>query len=238
MPIINDLVIHLLKKEPLLNKARKIFDFLFDLLVICPYYTIFRPSALFTLRQQSYRYFLSSYNFTWENERIVEVPIILKLIEESHGEKILEVGNVLSHYVSIKHDVVDKYEKSDGVINSDIVDFMPAYKYDLIVSISTFEHIGFDESLKDPNKLLDAFRNVRNILAPGGKAVITLPVGYNPGLDKLLREDRTIFADKYCLKRISRLNSWTEVDWDAIRDAEFDRPFRFANGLVFAVIKS
>lgn len=238
MPIIKDLLTHLLKKELLSNKARKIFDFLFDLIVTYPHHAIYRPSALFTLKQQSYRYFLSSYNFTWQNERIVEVPVILKLIKESHGKKILEVGNVLSHYVSIKHGVVDKYEKSDGVINSDIVDFMPAYKYDLIVSISTFEHIGFDEIPKDPNKLLDAFRNVRNILTPGGKAVITLPVGYNPGLDRLLREDRTIFADKYCLKRTSRLNYWTEVNWDAIRDAEFDRPFRFANGLVFAVIKA
>jgi len=238
MSITQDLLNHLLKKEPLPKKVKKIFDFLFDLIVIFPYYKIFRSAAFFKFQGRSYKYFLSPYNFTWENERIIEVPIILDLVKESRGKKILEVGNVLSRYFSINHNIVDKYEGGDGVINRDIIDFQPPCKYDLIVSISTFEHIGFDESPnKNANSVLDAFRNVKNLLAPGGKAVVTLPLGYNPELDNLIKEGKIQFSEKYCMKRVSRLNSWIEVNWDAVSDPTYDKPFRFCNWLLIGVIK-
>jgi hypothetical protein len=60
---------------------------------------------------------------------------------------ILEIGNVLSHYFPVNHDIVDKYEKADGVINQDVVHFYSPKKYDLIVSVSTLEHVGWDEDL-------------------------------------------------------------------------------------------
>ena len=63
-------------------------------------------------------------------------------------KNIFEVGSVLSHYFPINHDVLDKYEKGHGVINQDVVDFKPHNKYDLIVSISTLEHVGFDDNTK------------------------------------------------------------------------------------------
>lgn len=236
MSITRDLLQHLLKKESLLKKAKKICDFLFDLAVVYPYYKIFRLCAVFRFQGNAYQYFLNRYNFTWENERIVEVPIIMKLVRESHGKRILEVGNVLSRYFTVKHDIVDKYEKGVRVINEDVVNFHPPYKYDLIVSISTFEHIGFDESPKDPNRVLDAFRNVGNLLVPGGRAVITLPLGYNAGLDGLLIEDKILFAEKYCMRRISRLNSWAEINFNAVYNPPYDKPFRFANWLFIGVM--
>jgi hypothetical protein len=82
------------------------------------------------------------------------------------------VGNVLSHYFSVNHDVVDKYEKAEGVINRDIIDFHPSKEYDLIISISTLEHVGWDEDisdhkiLHDPSKILRAIENLRGLLAP------------------------------------------------------------------------
>jgi hypothetical protein len=42
------------------------------------------------------------------------------------GRNVLEVGNVLSHYFPVHHDVLDKYEKAKGVINEDVVEFSPA----------------------------------------------------------------------------------------------------------------
>jgi cyclopropane fatty-acyl-phospholipid synthase-like methyltransferase len=36
------------------------------------------------------------------------------------------------------------------MINEGVVDFHPSKRYDIIVSISTFEHIGLDEKPKDP----------------------------------------------------------------------------------------
>lgn len=153
-------------------------------------------------------------------------------------KKNLEVGNVLSHYFRINHDVVDKYEKTGRVINEDITYFQPNHKYDLIVSISTFEHIGFDENPMDPDKILVAIKNIRNLLALAGRAVITLPLGYHPELDDLLKEEKMQFDEKYCMKRISRLNSWVEVKWDTVRNPTYDKPFRFANWLFVGVINN
>lgn len=93
------------------------------------------------------------------------------------------MGNVLSNYFSVNHDIVDKYEKSYGVINHDIVDFNPDKKYDLIVSILTLEHVGWDEIPKEPTKILSAIKNMIALLEPEGKIVVTLPLGYNPEMD-------------------------------------------------------
>ena len=53
------------------------------------------------------------------------------------NKKILEIGNVLNHYFSFNHTVIDKYEEATGVLNVDIVDFDTNEKFDLVVSIST-----------------------------------------------------------------------------------------------------
>ena len=100
---------------------------------------------------------------------------------------------MLSNYVHFQHDIVDKYEKAEGVINQDVVDFQPAEnendKYDLIVSISTIEHVGWDETPRDPKKIPRALENLTTkCLAPRGEIVVTLPLGYNTYLDKLLKE--------------------------------------------------
>ena len=52
------------------------------------------------------------------------------------------------HYFPADHEIVDKYEKGDGIVNEDIVNFRPGKKYDLIVSISTLEHISWNEEKK------------------------------------------------------------------------------------------
>jgi len=60
-----------------------------------------------------------------------------------------------------------------------------AYK---IVSISTIEHMGWDETPRDPKKIPLALENLIECLVPGGEIVVTLPIGYNTYLDKLLKE--------------------------------------------------
>jgi hypothetical protein len=64
---------------------------------------------------------------------------------------------------------------------------------------------------------------------------VTLPLAYNPNVDACLKDGRISFADRYCLKRISRDNRWEEVDWPAIEDARYDTPFRRINALVVGV---
>lgn len=116
------------------NNTKDFFEFYF--------YRIFYSSRTFVFRVKQYKYFYHKYNTTWKLERTVEVPIIFEVVKKHHDKNILEVGNVLSHYFPVNHDIIDKYEKGKGVINEDVVDFRPPKKYDLIVSISTLEHVG------------------------------------------------------------------------------------------------
>ncbi len=182
------------------------------------YHGCLRGRATFTFQGETYNYFCQRYHWTWKNGRAVEVRVSRAIVEKHRGKRVLEVGNVLSHYFPIEHDVLDKYEKAPGVIREDIVDFQPAEKYDLVVSISTLEHVGWDEKSREPEKILTALENLsRNVIAPGGKIVITLPLGYNPDMDTLLLKNKIRFKNIGCLKRISlRNNEWREAQWDEL----------------------
>ena len=206
------------------------------------YHRLFQSSRTFTFQGSRYHYFFHKYNTTWRNERCVEIPIVRKILEGCQSREILEVGNVLSHYYPVKHDIVDKYEVFSGVINQDVVDFLPSKRYDLIVSISTMEHVGWDEDPRDqskilgePVKILNALDNLQECLAPGGNMVITFPVGYNPQLDKSLAEGRIGFTKRLCMKRVSK-NKWVEADWAACREARYGVPYAAANALVVLFI--
>ncbi len=189
----------------------------------------------FFFNGRSYRYFYHVYNKTWKNERAVEIPIFWEIVQTYQGKRILEVGNVLSHYFHIQHDVADKYEVAPGVINQDIVDFLPPEKYDLIVSISTLEHVGWDEEPREPRKILRAIENLKTrCLTHGGKIVASLPLGYNPYLDQLLKDGKIPFMRQHYLKRVSKKNYWVEVDWDSVREAKYGR--FVANALVIGII--
>jgi hypothetical protein len=178
----------------------------------------------FRFDRQEYEYLYHPYNRTWKNERGVEIPIFRELLLRHQGKRILEVGNVLSHYFPVQHDVVDKYEVSPGVINQDIIEFVPQEKYDLIVSISTLEHVGWDEQPQDPPKLLRAIDHLRSAcLAPGGSLVASLPVGYNRYFDGLLNGGQSPFSAQHFLKRVSKRNYWVESDWAQVRDVPYGR---------------
>ena len=122
------------------------------------------------------------------------MPVFLDLYYKNMGKEMLEVGNVLSHYIPVTHTILDKYEKAKDVINEDIIDYKPEKKYDVVLSCSTLEHVGFDEEDKDPDGFLKAVNNIKNnILKDGGVLYLSAPVGYNPGLDETLENGLVSF---------------------------------------------
>lgn len=190
----------------------------------------------FTLMGETYRTFQHPYNLTWLNERTVELPIITRLLKQHPSANILEVGHVLGHYApELRHDVVDKYEEADypALFKEDALGFQGRAPYDLIVSISTLEHVGWDESPRDPGKVGRTIQHICSLLAPGGRFVFTVPMGYNKGLDEFLDRGEGLIH-RHCLKRVSIRNEWREVAWPEIRSARFHHPYPFANGLVVA----
>ena len=190
-----------------------------------------RARRRFRFEGREHPYFYHRYNRTWRSERSVEIPLILQRIGSVGGARILEVGNVLSHYVNRTDDVLDLYDDTPGTIRQDAATFRPPTPYDLIYSISTLEHVGWDEVPRDPDKALRAVENLRSCLAPGGRLIATWPVGYHPGLDRGLDEGILEPAQLGCLKRVSRANEWVEAGWPEVRGLKFGDPFPFANAL-------
>jgi len=161
----------------------------------------------------------------------------MDMVREYQGTNILEIGNVLSHHVQFEHDVLDKYEIAKGVISEDVIDFRSVKKYDLIVSISTLEHVGWDETTLDDTKIPKAIENLKSLITSrGGTIIITLPLGYNSNLDKLLKDGVIQFSKQFHFIRISKGNEWKEASWEEVQDARYNSPFPFANGLLIGII--
>jgi SAM-dependent methyltransferase len=191
----------------------------------------------FTLGGETYPYLLHNYNLTWSNERAVEVPIVWREIERRPRAKVLEVGNVLSHYHRFDHDVVDKFERAPGVSNLDVVDLWAGGRYDLVVTISTLEHVGWDEEPRDSEKPLRAMDALRRVLAPGGLLVATIPLGYNPGMDRLLDARAFGWSEQRQMMRVSDDNRWVEADWDAVKACRYDDRWPGASALVIGTVR-
>lgn len=190
----------------------------------------------FTFQAARYRYFLHGYNLTWSNERAVEIPIVLAEVLARRGGRVLEVGNVLSHYFDLRHEVIDKFERGPRIRNDDVATFRAAAPYDLIVSISTLEHVGWDEVPRDPGKLSRAIANLCAHLAPGGRLVATLPLGYNPGMDALLAARALPFSRCHYLRR-KGLTTWVEADWNDVAGSLYGERWPGTRGLVIGVVE-
>jgi hypothetical protein len=160
-------------------------------ILVSPYHKI-KDRGTFNYNGSSLPYFIHWYNHTWDNSRRIEIPIFKQKFKEYIGMNILEVGNVMDHYgIVYHHDVLDKYEKKSEVINEDVLIFKPRWKYDIVLSCSTLEHVGFDKPEKsNPDALLLALENLQeNVVKKGGVIFFSVPLGYNPDLDKLLLDD-------------------------------------------------
>jgi SAM-dependent methyltransferase len=192
----------------------------------------------FSLDGHTYHYHAAMYNRTWTNERTVELPVVMAELARCPRARVLEVGNVLAHYGVGPHTVVDKYEAVEGVHNLDILDYRDERGFDLIVSISTLEHTGFEEEVDEPDKPGRVVRHLAELLAPGGHAVVTFPLGYNPGLDDLVTREPETFGRMRGLRRISADNQWTECAVDDLRGVGYGHPYPSANALVVAMIPS
>lgn len=167
------------------------------------------------------------------NERAVELPLAFGILDRLDSSRVLEVGNVISHYRdSVRHDVVDRYETGDPrVLNSDARCFNPSSQYDVIISLSTLEHVGWDESPRNPEKAWETILHLTSLLAPGGTFLFTVPTGYHPRLCRSILESRELRKSLRALKRVSIWNEWEECSPEEAGRCEFGKPYPFANAI-------
>jgi SAM-dependent methyltransferase len=178
-------------------------------------------------------YMRHRYNWTWLNERAVEVPLALREIERRRGGEVLEIGNVLGHYGERGHTVVDRYEHAPGVVNADVVDYDPGdRRFDLVVSVSTLEHVGLDEQPRDPGKPARAIARLVELLAPGGLLWITVPVGYNPALEDEIRSGRAGFTRVAALRNAGKGLEWEQTQAEQTRGVPYDELLYIASAVL------
>lgn len=184
-------------------------------------------------------YFYHSYNNSGYKSRAVEIPITAYYLRKERPMKTLEIGNVTNYYYDVFkdlfniRDVVDKYETGYDVINIDIKDYKISrdkYRYDMAISISTFEHMDSDggdnhdyirKLFPMPGKGFssNAMNNINHViehlLKPGGLLLLTFPVMYgNHEIDDSILNDEDAMLDAgvtyYFMERKNEL-TWKQV---------------------------
>jgi len=67
--------------------------------------------------------------------------------------------------------------------------------------------------------------------------VVTIPLGYNTEIDRLLKEGELRFTKEYYLKKISRDNAWAETSRDGASTAKYDFSSNSAHSIVVGVLE-
>jgi SAM-dependent methyltransferase len=130
----------------------------------------------------------------WSDERLIEMPWVLA---RYRGEpRVLDIGyaNAAPEYLealvsAAPGEVVglDLIESPVPGMRSVVGDLralpFPDAAFDVLLCISTIEHVGHDNRVygageeQDATGITDALREIRRVLAPGGRALITVPTG-------------------------------------------------------------
>jgi hypothetical protein len=145
------------------------------------------------------------------SERAIEVPFALDFYRSHAHGRALEVGDVLGYYSSLPGRlIVDKYEEREGVQNVDILEFRSQQRFDLIISISTIEHVGWDEASRDPTKSVAAIEAMRSLLAINGSLLVTVPLRYNPAIDSYILSHASDFVNCWYYRPVGVRGEWQE----------------------------
>lgn len=190
-------------------------------------------SERFEFNGQDLAYFRHPYNRAAENMRTVEVAIARAFVRGLEWATVLEIGNVLSHYTRIGWPVLDAHEQGPQIINADVMQWQPEKPFDRIVSISTLEHIGHGRyaHLTAPTTPADALARIRSWLAPGGEALLTVPLRYNEMLDQQLVAGTLPVDEVHCMRRVSETNEWAECTLAEALAAERPAGYRWSVGM-------
>lgn len=176
------------------------------------------------------------YNYTWTSERAIEIPIFMFVVQSIKPKKLLEIGNVLSHYQPCTHTIVDKYEVAPSVRNCDVVDFRSKQRYDLIISISTLEHVGLHEPIQTKGKSIQAISHLITLLKNDGKLIFSIPIGVNADLDRIVKNKKLPHDVCTFYQRTSWSNHWKECQISQIRKTRYNTPYPHANAIAIVTL--
>ncbi len=205
--------------------------------VATPLAKIYYRNTKWKLADISFPYEVSCHNVTWTNERAVEISYAKMLLQKFEDSEVLEVGNVVRKYRSGRWLVCDKYEKKKGVLNKDVCDLSGIGKFNLILTISTLEHVGFDEPVYKEDGFVEAVAALRSLLLKNGELHCTVPLGYNPNVDQALQKNTAGFDTiRYFVRE--RWLDWRETASEHAFDRLYGHPFPCANAIAICVLRN
>jgi Glycosyl transferase family 2 len=194
----------------------------------------------FTLAGRDYRYFVRNIedNTPSTNERAVEIAVIRDELERfGKPQAVVEVGNVLSHYFPIGHRVIsaeDEERNQAARWKEDLVEFKPPFEPELVISISALGRIGHP---LEPQRFTMAVENLIGWLAPEGRLLFTVPIGYNLGVRTYLDAVHSYPIDVHCMRRTTIDNLWVQTSYEAVRNIPYGRPFSCANAIAVVEVR-
>ena len=127
------------------------------------------------------------------DERVIELPWVLARLR---GERVLEVGYAFAEAPYLAALLQAGFDELTGVdlaeadvpgmttVRADVRDLpFDSHRFDLVLCVSTLEHVGADnsgyglEAEDDAASRLTALRELRRVLASTGRLLITVPCG-------------------------------------------------------------
>ncbi len=174
--------------------------------------------------------------WAWRTERAVEIALGHRALRSFAPEDVLEVGNVMPLAgAAAGHTVLDKYEAGAGVINEDIVGFSPQRRFQLVLSLSTLEHVGWDEVPRDPEKAGVALKMMSGLVADGGALLVTIPVGWHRDLEQTFVAPGGAFDSVTLVAKRSRRPRWEPRPMSELTSISYGAPFACGNAILVGV---
>ena len=99
--------------------------------------------------------------------------------------------------------------------------------YELVVSISTLEHVGWDEVPEEPDKAATALEHIAQL---GEKLLVTIPVGVHQRLESAFLTGP--FDDIAFLVKTGRLARWAQRPIEERSRVRYGAPYAYGNGIL------
>jgi hypothetical protein len=193
----------------------------------------------FTVRGREYTGFCHRYNCGFPplrmTERLVELAVADRWLEESAPDAVTEIGAVTPYYWPRRvSTIIDPYDTHRLVTHRVSLFTIDCANRDLL-AISTLEHIELGDYgvTRSGESALQAFEK---ICRESRRFLITVPYGYNAAVDATLFAEYRFPVDVAAtyMARSARGNDWREV---AVHEAKIpygpdDRDHHSANGLL------
>jgi hypothetical protein len=173
--------------------------------------------------------------WAWRSERCLELALGKQALAVHDPGDVLELGNVMPLAGAGGHTVVDKYEQGLGVINEDIVDYTPCRRFRLLLSLSTLEHVGWDEQPCDCEKAERALARLDDLVEPDGAMLVTIPVGYHRRLEQAFTSPDAPFESVTMFAKTSRRATWEIRRLSELSRFHYATPYALGNAILVGV---